>query len=108
MKYVAWITPGPEWRDGTVYDQGAPIEEHLEAMRAQYDQGRLLLGGPFIDGRAGVAVLDVDAEAEARSIMDADPAVIAGVFRYELHRVRAYFDAYDGTRASTDVAGLAR
>ena len=109
MRFVAWIQPGPQWRAGaTVYEQGEPIEQHLAAMCDRYDEGRLLLGGPFQGGRAGIAVLNVADEAEARALMDADPAVQVGVFVYELHRVRAYFDAFDGTRTADAVASLPR
>ncbi len=38
-------------------------------------------------GVSGVCILSVDA-AKAREIMDADPAVKAGIFTYDVHSVR--------------------
>lgn len=109
MRYVALLRPGPAWLAGrTVYEQGPPIQRHLEFMRARYDAGDLLLGGPFVSGTRGMAVLDVADERSAVDLVEADPAVQAGVLVYELTEMIAYFDAFDGARASITVAELAR
>ena len=107
MRLVALIGHGPEWIAGrSVYEQGPSIHAHLIAMRSRYDEGKLLLGGPFERG-GGIAVLDVEDEAAGRALMDADPAVQAGVMVYELHRMRAYFDAFTGFRTPETVESLA-
>jgi uncharacterized protein YciI len=99
MRYVALIGRGPRWiADKPVWEQGRPIQEHLAAMRDRYDEGRLLLGGPFTDPSGGIAVLDVEDEAAAVALMEADPGVRAGVLVYTLHAMRAYFDAFTGLR----------
>jgi uncharacterized protein YciI len=103
MRVIALIGHGPQWITGkSVYEQGPVVQEHLVSMRNRYDEGALLLGGPFARG-GGIAVLDVDDEAAAAALMDADPAVGAGVMVYELHRMRAYFDAFAGVRTGEDV-----
>ena len=103
VRLVALIGHGPQWIAGkSVYEQGPLIHDHLVAMRSRYDEGALLLGGPF-EGGGGIAVLDVEDEAAGRALMDADPAVQAGVMVYELHRMRAYFDAFTGFRAGDTV-----
>ena len=92
-KYVALIARGPRWLEGrSVYEQGKPVADHLAAMRTLYDAGVLQLGGPFDHG-GGIAVLDVGDETAARAVMDADPAVQAGVMVYELRALRPVFDA---------------
>lgn len=107
MRVIALIGHGPQWLTGkSVYEQGPVVQEHLVAMRVRYDEGSLLLGGPFERG-GGIAVLDVEDEDEAAALMDADPAVQAGVMVYELHRLRAYFDAFAGVRTGETVADLA-
>lgn len=102
-KYVALIGHGPRWLEGkSVYEQGQPVEDHLVAMREHYDAGVLHLGGPFDHG-GGIAVLDVPDEQSARAVMDADPAVRAGVMVYELRALRPMFDAATGTRTAGPV-----
>lgn len=99
MRFVALIGHGPEWIQGrSVYEQGPPIQRHLETMRARYDEGSLLLGGPFQGGNGGIAVLEVPDEAAAVALMDADPAVQAGVLAYDVQPMRAFFDAFAGVR----------
>lgn len=100
MRIIALIDHGPAWDpDKTLYHQGPAIEAHLATMANRFDEGTVLLGGPFDHADGGIAVLDVADMAQARHVMDNDPAVIAGVLRYELRVVRAYFDVFTGTRA---------
>ena len=107
-KYIALITHGPQWIKGkNVYEQGPPVEAHLVAMRERFDAGQLLLGGPFDEG-GGIAVLDVPDEAAARAVMEADPAVRAGVMIYEIKALRPIFDAASGVRTDGPVAQLDR
>ena len=107
MRCVALIGRGPRWIPGKpVWEQGRPIQEHLATMRGRYDEGRLLLGGPFTDTSGGIAVLDVEDEAAAVALMEADPGVQAGVLVYTLHAMRPYFDAFTATRTDRSVAEL--
>jgi uncharacterized protein YciI len=107
MRFVAMFSYGPNWQAGkTVYQQGAPIEGHLESMRRRFDEGFLLLGGPFDDG-GGIAVIEAQDEEEAATLLDLDPAVMAGVLSYRLHRLHAYFDAFASVRTEVSVADLA-
>jgi uncharacterized protein YciI len=62
------------------------IPDHLRYMEEHED--RVLMSGPFIaEGKvvdAGMTVLRVDNEAEARAFMDAEPLIRRGLRRYEL------------------------
>ena len=104
MRFVAMLTPGPAWNTGrSVYEQGPPIQRHLEFMRARYDAGDLLLGGPFVSGNRGMAVFEAADESSAVEMVEGDPAVQAGVLVYELTEMLAYFDVFDGVRTSVTV-----
>ena len=108
MRFVTLFGYGPSWQQGkTVYEQGAPVEGHLESMRRRFDEGALLLGGPFDDG-GGIAVLEAADQDAAAKLLDADPAVVAGVLTYRLHRLHAYFDAFASVRTDRSVAHLAQ
>jgi len=105
-KYIALINHGPQWLEGkSVYEQGKPVEDHLEAMRRHYDTGVLELGGPF-DLGGGIAVLNVKDEQTAHAVMEADPAVQAGVMIYEIRALRPVFDAVAQVRKAGSVASL--
>jgi len=102
MHVIVHIARGPNWLKGRpVYEQGEPVEGHLTAMRSLYDSGRLLIGGPFRGkGKGGIAVLRVDDLPAAKALMDADPAVVAGVMTYSVDELTAVFDAFSGTRTN--------
>jgi uncharacterized protein YciI len=107
MRFVTLFSYGPNWQTGrTVYQQGTPIEGQLDSMRRRFDEGVLLLGGPFDDG-GGIAVIEARDEDEAVTLLDLDPAVMTGVLSYRLHRLHAYFDAFASVRTEMSVADLA-
>lgn len=107
MRIIALIDHGPAWdRSKTIYQQGPAMDAHLAAMGNRYDEGQLLIGGPFENAPGGVAVLDAPDLSAAQSIMDSDPAVVAGVLIYQLRVVRAYFDAFSRLRTAGPTAGL--
>ena len=105
MRVIVHLSPGPNWILGkSVYEQGEPIEAHLASMRRRYDEGNLLLGGPYEGHNAGIAVLEVNDMRHAATIMNQDPGVAAGVLAYELRQHVSIFDAFAGTRTDVNVA----
>lgn len=109
MIYVTFIGHGPKWIPGSsVYEQDRTvIEAHLSSMRRRFEEGTLLLGGPF-DRAGGIAVWDAEDVDHARRLIEADPAVVAEVMSYELYALTAYFDAFAHHAVDGDVADLAR
>jgi hypothetical protein len=75
-------------------------------MCRRFDEGALLLGGPFDDG-GGIAVIEAADEMAAENLLEADPAVAAGVLSYRMHRLHAYFDAFASVRTDLSVGHLA-
>jgi uncharacterized protein YciI len=102
MRSLALISPGPAWTDGRpVFDQDPKVlGEHLGHMRHLFDTGALLLGGPAHDGRSGIALLDTASFEQATALIDADPAVRAGLFEFAITWLTPYFDTFDGTRST--------
>jgi uncharacterized protein YciI len=102
MRSFALITPGPAWTDGRpIFDQDADVlSAHLDTMRELFDRRALLMGGPEKGGRCGFALFDTSTADEATRHMNDDPAVRAGIFRYTMHELVPYFDAFDLTRHS--------
>jgi uncharacterized protein YciI len=109
MRIVAHIHPGPAWLAGnTVFEQGPVMDEHLAFMRARFDDGTLLVGGPFATEESGLALFEAADLTTARHLVDQDPAAQAGVLVYELHRLLPYFDALSGARAQGAAKDQAR
>ncbi|RVT83617.1 YciI family protein [Inhella crocodyli] len=86
LRFVVVHAPGPGW-DSTksVFEQPG-LQAHIEHYRQWQLQGKLELGGPFMDGATGGMMLPVAGvpEAEVRRFAAEDPAVKAGLLRAEV------------------------
>jgi uncharacterized protein YciI len=54
-------------------------------MRSLQALGTLVLGGPFLDDAGGLIVVRAEDADEARTLLQADPAVQEGVMVAEAH-----------------------
>jgi uncharacterized protein len=66
------------------------MEAHSRYFDEHFAAGRLLIYGPVMatSGAFGLAVLEVDSEAEARRFGEGDPSVRAGLNRFEIYPMR--------------------
>jgi uncharacterized protein YciI len=68
----------------------AIVWEHGRRYFELKDSGELLVVGPLGDGEfAGLCIFATDLE-RTRALMDADPAVRAGIFTYQLQTLRSF------------------
>ena len=82
--FLILYRPGPAWVGGkSAVTQPPP--EHGRYLLDLYKQGQLRLAGPFGDDTGAALVLEAPDEAQARKLVDADPAVLQAIFTYELH-----------------------
>jgi uncharacterized protein YciI len=77
--FVLFHSPGPRWREGKAFQLQPGIMSHVEYMSGFFARGKLLMGGPFLDGSGGMMVFRTATIEEAREIADADPAVKGGL-----------------------------
>jgi uncharacterized protein YciI len=81
---------GPAWTAEQTPETRKIFEGHMANIRAMAKVGKLVLAGPFDapaddpTAYAGLFVLDVGSEAEARALLAGDPAVQSGRFLVEL------------------------
>ena len=85
--YVGIITKGGNF---DAYDEGdrARIQNaHIRNMEMLAKAGKILVAGPFSDstGTLGLFIFKCATLAEAQTLASADPAVLAGRFRIEIH-----------------------
>lgn len=77
--------------EGPTADEGAILRQHLAFLQEQARTGKVVLAGRTTteDERVfGVAVLETVDEAEARTLMESDPAVKHGLMLAELFPFR--------------------
>ena len=98
--YAFIYAPGPQWLAGrpmTEQNLGA----HRAYMAELYAQGRVLLGGPFLDDAGGgIALLRAKGRDEATALLAADPAIREGVFTGVVRRWHAVFNEAEDLHAA--------
>jgi len=73
--------------DGPTQEEGAAMAAHFQYLKGLTEQGVVVLAGPTLvldDSNFGIVVFHAEDEAAAQAIMQADPAVQAGVMHADL------------------------
>lgn len=80
----------PEMVVDATSDEQRIVGAHFAYLVELRDRGILILAGRTqeSEGTFGVSIFEADDEAAAREVMEADPAVAAGVFVASLHPYR--------------------
>jgi uncharacterized protein YciI len=81
--YLVIYRPGENWLAGQPLE-AQPLREHGRYMLSLHRQGTLRYAGRFADGSGGAAVFKAPDGAEAKLVVERDPAVMARVFSYDL------------------------
>lgn len=72
-------------------EDGEIMSEHAEYLNSMLEKGKLVLAGPALNAKFGVAILEVENEDEAYNIMINDPAVLKKVMNAELNPFKISF-----------------
>lgn len=81
IRYVVLHAPGPAWKPGVPFSAQDGVQGHVGHFRELLENGKLHLGGPFLDEQAGGMMIPAEglSEAEIRAFAQADPAVASGL-----------------------------
>jgi len=85
-RHVIFHTPGPTWLPGkSLFDQEG-VQDHVNHYRKLHSDGRLFMGGPFLDAAGGGMMISEEgiSEKELSEFAQADPAVKSGLLIAEL------------------------
>jgi len=86
IRYVVVHTPGPAWRAGAPAFEQPGIQQHVAHFRRLLENGKLALGGPFLDEASGGMMISAAglSEAEVTEFAHADPAVVSGLLQVQV------------------------
>ena len=84
---MAILKMGPKWTSTKEEERNAILKQHLGNVVSMLDSGKAVIAGPFGDnlGLAGIFILRSTSPEEAKTWVDNDPAVKAGLFVPEMH-----------------------
>jgi uncharacterized protein YciI len=86
VRFVVLHSPGPKWLPGKILFEQAGVREHVEHYRKFLEAGKLALGGPHLDGKAGGMMIPAAgvSEEEVAKYAAEDPAVKSGLLLAEV------------------------
>ena len=84
QSFLILYRPGLAWKPGQPAS-AQPPPEHGRYLLHLYQQGHLRSAGPFGDDTGAALVLEAANEAQARELVETDPAIVQTVFTYEIH-----------------------
>ncbi len=93
--FLLLYRPGPAWVAGKPIGE-QPLREHRRYLRGLALQGVLAMAGPFADDAGGAVALEAEDLPAATALAMADPAVVSGVFLFEVHPWTLYWDRSTG------------
>lgn len=104
MRSYVFVTLKTGPNDALITDEAERAElfkGHFSNMSRLADDGKLVLGGPFIDAapKRGLFIFNVESIEAAKALTQSDPAFAAGVFT-------ADYDKYYGSAALMQVNGV--
>lgn len=85
--YMAILKKGPKFETTTKEERNAIFKQHVDSVVSLLNSGKAVLAGPFADDTdlTGIFILRAASAEEAKSWVDADPAVKAGLMVAEMH-----------------------
>jgi uncharacterized protein YciI len=84
--FVVIHKPGPAWEPNKSPFEQTGIQGHVDHYRTLRNEGKLLLGGPFMDKSGGGMMISEAgvSEKEVSEFAAADPLVKSGVLTFEI------------------------
>jgi uncharacterized protein YciI len=77
--FLVFRGPGPSWVPGRPTRQQPLWDEHADFMDRLFDQGRVVLGGPYADYSRNLVVVNARDTEEATELFQADPWNESGI-----------------------------
>ncbi len=86
VRYVVQHSPGPQWDKSKSSFEQAGMQGHIDHYRKLLQEGKLDLGGPFMDAGGGGMMIPAAGigEDEIKKFAQDDPVVKSGVLRAEV------------------------
>ena len=78
--FVILWAPGAAWTAGKTVREQAYWDEHAEFMDQLFENGTVIMGGPFSDGTGSLVIVEAEEMNEVSSLFANDPFVLHQIF----------------------------
>ena len=78
--FVILWAPGPAWVLGKTVREQPYWAEHAAFMDPLFENGMVIMGGPFTDGTGSLVLVEAEEESEVRTLFANDPFVVHRIF----------------------------
>lgn len=92
--FLTFFTPGTSWVAGKTSREQPYWTEHAAFMDALFEDGIVILGGPFADYSNILVIVEAADEDAARDLFKQDPFVVHGILHLSsVHEWLVFLDA---------------
>ena len=81
--FLTFFIPGPNWVAGKTSREQPCWTEHAVFMDALFEDGTVVMGGPFADYRRILVVVEASDANAARDLFERDPFIVQGILHLE-------------------------
>lgn len=90
--------PGSAWVAGKTVREQPYWTEHAAFMDPLFENGMVVLGGPFTDATGSLVIVEAESEQEVADVFARDPFLVHGIFA--LDRLKQWVLFLDARRKS--------
>jgi uncharacterized protein YciI len=84
--FVLLWAPGPAWIEGKTVREQPYWAQHADFMDPLFENGTVVLGGPFADATGSLVVVEAENEQEVVDLFARDPFVVHDIFALSLRK----------------------
>ena len=78
--FVILWAHGPTWVEGKTVREQPYWTEHADFIDPLFDNGTVVMGGPFADGTGSLVIVEAENEQEVADLFARDPFVVHNIF----------------------------
>ncbi len=87
--FLVHFETGPNWDPALPPPEQTGFREHSANLGRLRGEGIIQFGARY--GEFGMIVVKADSAAEAQAMMEADPGVTAGIFRFRIDALKVFY-----------------
>ena len=92
--FLTMFTPGPNWVAGKTSREQPYWTEHAAFMDALFEEGTVIMGGPYADYSNILVIIQAANESAVRDLFSRDPFIVQGILHLVgVHEWLIFLDA---------------